>query len=115
MSSYLACYILTCSLKAELALVDARLVQVGVSNMKGIMNLKNALIALANMVDFELTVRNIYEEHRTLSASFKRCWKNYEFAKYLRNKLVGHVLPELVEKAIEWKPELRYMAAPYGG
>ena len=103
-------YIAARLLQADLLAVDAHLSEVGVSDMAGIVCLKNALLALANLVDFERTVRDVYKEYKTLSAVFSANQRNYEFAKYLRNKFVGHVHPELIEKAVEWKPELRYVA-----
>ncbi|WP_321467842.1 hypothetical protein [Halarcobacter sp.] len=70
--------------------------------------IKHAFLTIANFVDFELTVRTLYKVHNELSKNFKKFSKEYEFAKYLRNKFVGHIKYELIEKAIEWKPELRY-------
>lgn len=98
-------------LQADLSAIDTHFSEVGISNMAGIVCLKNAFLALANMVDFERTIRDIYKDHKTLSAVFSENQRNYEFAKYLRNKLVGHIHSELIEKAIEWKPKLKYLAA----
>lgn len=108
---HLNAYIAARALQSDLLAIDTHFSEVGISDMKSIILLKNALLALSNLVDFELTIREIYEEHRTLSASFTEHRKNYEFAKYLRNKFVGHIHPDLVEKAVEWRPELRYMVA----
>ncbi len=104
-------YIAACLLQADLSAIDVHFSQLGISDMAGIVCLKNAFLALANMVDFERTVRDLYKEHKTLSTIFSKNRRNYEFAKYLRNKFVGHIHSELIEKAIEWKPELRYLAA----
>lgn len=104
-------YIAARLLQADLSAVDGHFSEVGISDMDGIVCLKNAFLALATLVDFERTVRDLYKEHRTLSAVFSDNQRNYEFAKYLRNKFVGHIHSELVEKAVEWKPELRYLAA----
>ena len=60
-------------------------------------------------VDFELTVKPVYSHNRDLSGIYAKASREYEFAKYLRNKFVGHINPKLLTKAIEWKPELRYM------
>lgn len=79
--------------------------------MTGVACIKNSFLVLANLVDFERTVRSIYKEHNTLSSLFKEKKPNYEFAKYLRNNFVGHINLELIEKAIEWRPELRYLIA----
>ena len=104
-------YIAARLLQADLSAIDAHFSEVGIANMAGIVHLKNAFLALANMVDFERTVRDLYKEHKTLSAVFSENQRKYEFAKYLRNKFVGHIHSELIEKAIEWKPELRYLAS----
>lgn len=103
-------YIAARLLQADLSAIDTHFSEVGIPDMAGIVCLKNAFLALANMVDFERTIRDIYKEHKTLSTVFSENQRNYEFAKYLRNKLVGHIHSELIEKAIEWKPELRYLA-----
>ena len=104
-------YIAARLLQADLSAIDAHFSEVGISDMGGIICLKNAFLSLANLVDFERTVRDIYKENKTLSSVFSANQRNHEFAKYLRNKFVGHIHAELVEKAIEWKPELRYLAA----
>ena len=88
-------------LQADLVAVDAHFSDFGISDMKGVICLKNALITLANLVDLERSIRGIYAEHRELSAGFSAHQKQYEFSKYLRNKLVGHVHSDLIEKAIE--------------
>lgn len=111
MITYLNSYLSARVLLGDLLIVDAHFSKAGVSDINGIIFLKGAFLVLGNLVDFELTIRNIYEEHRTLSTGFTNYRKHYEFAKYLRNKMAVHVLPQLVEKAIEWKPELRCLAA----
>ena len=78
-------------------------------DMSSIILLKQALICIANLVDFERTMRIIYNEHRNLSSAFNEMYAEYEFAKYIRNKFVGHIKIDLLTKAIEWKPELRYL------
>jgi len=60
-------YIAARLLQADLSAIDAHFSEVGISNMAGIVHLKNAFLALANMGDFERTVRDIYKEHRTHS------------------------------------------------
>ena len=110
-TTYLDRYIAARLLQADLSAVDAHFSEAGITDMAGVVCLKNAFLALANMADFERTVRDLYKEHKTLSAVFSENQQNYEFAKYLRNKFVGHIHSGLIEKAIEWKPELRYLAA----
>lgn len=109
-TTYLDRYIAARLLQADLSAINTHFSEVSISDMAGIVCLKNAFLALANMVDFERTVRDLYKEHKTLSAVFCENQRNYEFAKYLRNKFVGHIHAELIEKAIEWRPELRYFA-----
>ena len=109
-----------CALKME-KLIKARLIKsdlieilnqferCSLKNMSSIILLKQALISIANLVDFERTMRVIYSEHRNLSSIFNEMYDEYEFAKYIRNKFVGHIKIDLLTKAIEWKPELRYL------
>lgn len=96
-------------LKADLLEIDQQLKDTGFKNLSSILLVKQALIAISNLVDFELTVRPSYIVHRNLSEIYSKASKEFEFAKYLRNKFIGHIKPELLEKALEWKPELRYM------
>lgn len=96
-------------LKADLVEIDRQLEEFGFRDMSSFVLVKQAFVAIANLVDFELTVRPIYAANRNLSVVYAKAFKEYEFAKYLRNKFVGHIKPELLAKAIEWKPELRYM------
>lgn len=96
-------------LKADLVDIDRQLEENGFKDISSMLLIKQAFVTIANLVDFELTVRPMYADHRELSGIFSKASKEYEFAKYLRNKFIGHIKPELLEKAIEWKPELRYM------
>jgi len=75
-------------------------------NGQWVLLVKQALIAVANLTDLELTVRRIYKEQPEVSAEYKKWQRQFDFAKYVRNILVGHTNPALIEKAIEWKPEL---------
>jgi len=71
------------------------------------LHLKSALVTLANVCDFEATARASYKEFAKPAAVFKPLRKQFELAKYLRNKFVGHIHPELLAKALEWQPTLR--------
>jgi hypothetical protein len=95
-------------LKADLIEIDRQLSATGINDMTSMLLLKQAFITVSNLVDFEITIRSIYREHKNLSSEYKSSSKNYEFAKYLRNKYIGHIKQELIQKSIEWKPELRY-------
>jgi len=96
--------------RADLEIVDSHFGAIGISDLTGMLHLKSALVTLANFCDFELTVRPTYKEHPEPSAIVKPLRKNMEFSKYLRNKFVGHIHPELIVKAIEWQPILRHAA-----
>ena len=78
---------------ADLAAVDSHFTSVGITEPSGMVNLKTALIALANVSDFELTIRSTYQTHSEPSEIIKPLRANLEFAKYLRNKVIGHLHP----------------------
>jgi hypothetical protein len=115
-TSYMALsqYIAARTIEADLIELDGHFSEVGISDMRGIIYLKAALISLSNVVDFEREVRPHYGLHRELSPLFAEAKKELVFAKYLRNKFVGHIHPQLVDKAVEWRPELNYMASDMG-
>jgi hypothetical protein len=92
---------------ADLRVVDAHFASIGIQDANGMLHLKSALVTLANVCDFEGTVRASYKEFGEPGAVFKRLRKQFELAKYLRNKFVGHIHPELLAKALEWQPTLR--------
>ncbi|EKP0296776.1 hypothetical protein JFR03_003572 [Aeromonas veronii] len=94
-------------LKADLVAIDALFTEKGIGDMPTMVLLKQSLISIANFVDFEVTVRRIYISHPELSANYELFSKECAFAKYLRNKFVGHLKQELVNKALEWNPEIR--------
>ncbi len=96
-------------LKADLVEIDKQFEDSGFKDMSSIILFKHAFVTIANLVDFELTVRSIYAERRNLSTIYAEASKEFEFAKYLRNKFIGHINPELLEKAIGWRPEMRYI------
>lgn len=94
--------------RADLVVVDSHFAAIGISDSTGLVHLKAGLIALANVADFEASVRPTYKIHAEPSELLKPLRKKVEFAKYLRNKYVGHIHPELIGKAIEWQPMLRH-------
>jgi hypothetical protein len=93
---------------ADLKAVDSHFTSLGITEVGGMVNLKAALIALANVTDFELTIRATYQAQSEPSVMVKPFRANLEFAKYLRNKVIGHIHPSLISKAIEWQPMLRH-------
>lgn len=96
-------------IKSDLIEILIQFERYNLKDMASIILLKQALISIANLVDFERTMRVIYSEHRNLSSIFNQMSVEYEFAKYIRNKFVGHIKMDLLTKAIGWKPELRYL------
>lgn len=71
--------------------------------------IKSALFAFNNLCALERRIRYMYTQHRVLSEQFDTFKKNAELFSYLRNKFAGHLTNDLVEKALEWKPELKMM------
>jgi hypothetical protein len=74
-------------------------------------NVKLAMVALSNVLDLSKQTRFLYEKHRGLSEKFRLIEDAVDFARYMRNIAVGHYNPALIEKAIEWHPVLRSLAA----
>lgn len=99
--------------RADLIQVDKRFASIGVGDLDGIVFLKAAFIALANVADFELQARPSYKEYAEPAAIIKELKRNLEFAKYLRNKVVGHLHPELISKAIEWQPPFKRLPGQF--
>lgn len=79
-------------------------------NRKGLIlsiaHVKTAFLAFHNLCEFEKSIRAMYADHRQLSRSFDECRANAEFFSYLRNKFTGHITDDLIDKTLEWKPEL---------
>ncbi|WP_349921079.1 hypothetical protein [Aeromonas veronii] len=96
-------------LKADLVAIDAHFTEKGIGDMSTMILLKQSLISVANFVDFEVTVRRVYKDHPELSEHYKSFSKQCDFAKYLRNKFVGHLKQELVNKTLVWNPEVRML------
>jgi hypothetical protein len=95
---------------ADLIAVDSHFTAIGIKDIEGYVHLKAALVALANIADFEPKLRSTYKLRPEPSAIIKPLHANLQFAKYLRNKFVGHIHPDLVAKAIEWQPTLRQLS-----
>ena len=73
----------------DLAIVDSHFSEIGIGDPSGMIHLKAALVALANVADLEASLRPTYKLHAEPSAIIKPFQKNLAFAKYLRNKVVG--------------------------
>jgi len=90
----------------DLNTVDTHFTNIGIKDEIGFIHLKSAFMALANVADMEPSIRSSYKEHPEPSVIIKPLKKQLEFCKYLRNKIVGHIHPMLLSKAIEWQPML---------
>lgn len=53
--------------------------------------------------------RSMYKDHPELGAKHAELTKAFEFFKYIRNKFVGHLVPELTDKTFEWQPTAHHM------
>jgi len=93
---------------ADLVEVDGHFTTIGIQDISGFVHLKAALVSLANVADLEPTLRATYKLQPGPSQIIKPLIKKLAFAKYLRNKYVGHIHPLLIAKAIEWQPLLRH-------
>lgn len=71
-----------------------------------IAHVKAAFLAFHDLWEFEKSIRSMYADHRELSSLFDKCRANVEFFSYLRNKFTGHIIDELIDKTLEWRPEI---------
>lgn len=99
---------------ADLSAIDVNLTSISIGDLNGIIQLKSALVALANVADFEATLKPTYRANSEPSELIRPLRKNLAFAKYIRNKLVGHIHPDLIAKTIEWQPKLTSIAKNIG-
>jgi hypothetical protein len=93
----------------DLEEIERQLSRAGELDAHWLLLVKQCLVAIANMADLERTIRSMYKANPELSAAFRAHQNVYEFAKYVRNQMIGHVSPDLIDKAIEWKPELHWL------
>jgi hypothetical protein len=98
----------TLLIKSDLVQIDKALDEPIKDGMLQIVLIKSLFTTISNLVDFELTLRSYYKGTPVLSKIYKSTKNEFEFAKYMRNKYVGHIKDELIENAIEWRPELKY-------
>ncbi len=103
--NYLNLCVSACLAHSDLRQIDQEL---GASDRHSpIIFIKHALVSVANLADLIAANSMIYKEFPEISALYKPLEKKYEFCKYIRNKFVGHTNKTLIEKAVEWRPELR--------
>lgn len=63
------------------------------------------MLEIGNIADVANMSRALYRSHGELSDMHAELSKAFEFFKYLRNKFVGHFVPELTSKTFEWLPQ----------
>jgi hypothetical protein len=93
----------------DLIEIDRQLSEAGELNAHWLLLVKQCLVAVANLADLERLVRFIYKTNPEVSSAYKVHRKAFEFAKYVRNIMVGHLDAALLAKAMEWKPELNWL------
>src|SRR5579883_2150908 len=93
----------------DLREIDRQLSEAGELNAHCLLLVKQCLVAVANLTDLERSIRFIYKTNPEVSSVFKVQVKAFEFAKYVRNIMVGHIDAALLAKAIEWKPEVNWL------
>jgi len=70
-----------------------------------LMYFRYIMLEIANIADTESISRALYKDHPALSKKSDELRKPFEFFKYIRNKYIGHLVPELSAKTFEWLPE----------
>lgn len=66
--------------------------------------LRHIMLEIANVADISIISRGLFQLHPELGSLHQPIAKSLEFFKYLRNKYIGHFVPELTDKAFEWLP-----------
>ncbi|MVO18363.1 hypothetical protein [Parasedimentitalea huanghaiensis] len=62
------------------------------------------MLEIANVADVAGISRTLYKDHPELATMHSELSKAFEFFKYIRNKYVGHLVPDLTAKTFEWQP-----------
>lgn len=62
------------------------------------------MLEIANVADVAGISRALYKEYPELATMHGELSKAFEFFKYIRNKYVGHLVPDLTAKTFEWQP-----------
>lgn len=77
-------------------------------SMSEIIFLKHGITTVANVFDFEKTIKSLYANHPDLNELYKDEQKHFELAKYIRNKFISHIQDEVISEAIAWNPVLKF-------
>ena len=67
---------------------------------------RTLVMALANVADLEARSRPLYRDNRELGEQISSARRALDFAKYLRNIVVGHLNPAVTHSMVRWRPEL---------
>lgn len=62
------------------------------------------MLEIANVADVASISRALYKDHPELAEMHRELSKAFEFFKYIRNKYVAHLVPDLTAKTFEWQP-----------
>lgn len=65
---------------------------------------RHIMLEIANVADVAGISRTLYKDHAELGEMHGALSKAFEFFKYIRNKYVGHLVPDLTAKTFEWLP-----------
>jgi len=66
---------------------------------------RHIMLEIANIADVAAISRALYKDHPELGKMNAELSKAFELFKYIRNKYVGHLVPELTAKTFEWLPQ----------
>lgn len=74
------------------------------SDAMRIVLMRHIMLEIANVADLADISRSLYKDHPDLGDLHQSISKAMDFFKYLRNKYVGHFVPDLTDKTFEWMP-----------
>lgn len=108
---YLKCLIIQNDLKEALSVLRSE-----EKFWDKITHIKNAFVALHHLAEWEKTIgRPYYKDNPDLGRQFKNIRPQVEFFSYLRNKFGAHLTDDLLNKTLEWHPELYHtLQGPHG-
>lgn len=66
--------------------------------------LRSIILEISNIADLAEQSGSLYKDDRRLGELHKQAKDGMDFAKYLRNKYVGHLVSGLADKTFEWQP-----------
>lgn len=66
--------------------------------------MRSLMMDIANLADIASISGDLHRDNQSLGDIYKNIRLNFEFFKYIRNKYIGHYVPELTSKTFEWIP-----------